>query len=72
MSEDRRNRVLGVKIQQIFVCEVKSSPDAAEAYASLQSINFDLELRGMLQAAGRAAAFCVLVLLFMLTIHTLW
>ena len=48
MSEDRRNRVLGVKIQQIFVCEVKSSPDAAEAYASLQSINFDLELRGML------------------------
>tara|TARA_B100001179_G_scaffold229388_1_gene215026 strand:- start:655 stop:801 length:147 start_codon:yes stop_codon:yes gene_type:complete len=48
MSEEPRNRVLGVEIQQIFVCQIKSSPDAAEAYALLRSINFDLELRGML------------------------
>ena len=33
MSGEPRNRVLGVEIQQIFVCKIKSSPDAAEAYA---------------------------------------
>ena len=50
MSEDPRNRVLGVEIQQIFVCKIKSSPDAAEAYPLFQSINFDLASRGNKQA----------------------
>lgn len=37
-----------------------------------QANSCDDHAGGMLQAAGRAAAFCVLVILFMLTVYTLW
>ena len=37
-----------------------------------QPDNCDDQAGGFLSAAGRAAAFCVLVILFMLTVYTLW
>jgi hypothetical protein len=48
MSEEPRNRVLGVEIQHIFVSEIAGEKTAAArvANAFLQSINFNLESRG--------------------------
>ncbi|MGL5838596.1 MAG: hypothetical protein ACRCY3_08865, partial [Sphingorhabdus sp.] len=45
MSEDPRNRILGVEVQHIFVSEIANSDSAARGYALLQSINFNLESR---------------------------
>ncbi|MDZ4308260.1 hypothetical protein [Allopontixanthobacter sp.] len=43
MTEDPRNRILGVETQHIFVSEIANSPAAENARALLASINFNLE-----------------------------
>ena len=47
MSQDPRNRILGVEVQHIFVTaiETRISDEADRARAFLQSIGFDLESR---------------------------
>ena len=52
MSEEPRNRVLGIEIQHIFVSEISSQVSLAadNARRLLASINFNLESRGNKQA----------------------